>query len=80
MKQKKWLAATLAGVGLLIAGCTGCTPGKAYIEADRATFDAIAPEYLDLVETSGKFDEAKIQRRRDNVESWRKRIEAAEGK
>lgn len=78
--KKKWMALALAGVGLLIAGCTGCTPGKAYIEADRATFDAIAPEYLELIESSGKFDEAKIQRRKDTVESWRRRIDAAEGK
>jgi pyruvate/2-oxoglutarate dehydrogenase complex dihydrolipoamide dehydrogenase (E3) component len=71
MKRQHWMWVGLAAMALLVAGCTGCTPTKAYIEADRATHEAVAPEYLELVRESGKFDAKQIQRRQDTIDTWR---------
>ncbi len=60
--------------------CASCTPTAVYTKADRATFDAIAPEYRDYVLGDASLDQGARDIRLLNVESWRKRIEAAEVK
>lgn len=63
--------------GLLVASCT---PPQLYTKADRLTFDAIAPEYSSYVLTDGSLTQEQKDLRLLNVETWRKRIEAAEVK
>jgi len=48
----------------------------AYVAADRATYEALAPEILKYIKYTTKADH-KSQHRR-TLESWRARIEAAE--
>ena len=63
--------------GLLAASCT---PTHPYTLADRETFEAVAPEYKAYVEADPALSpEAKILRM-TALETWRMRIEAAEGK
>ena len=64
---------------MLLLGLVGCTPHAAYVEADRATFDAIAPAYLEYVRGDETLDEEQVDRRSRLVDSWRIRIEQAEG-
>lgn len=72
----------LLTVGLL--ACTGCASIPAtYTAADRATYNAIAPEYLEYVNEDGTSVEsvltpAQKELRRLTVESWERRIRAAE--
>ena len=46
---------------------------------DRATFDAISPSYLEYVRGDELLDEEQIDRRVRLIDSWRIRIEKAEG-
>lgn len=66
--------AVLCGV---LAGCAGAPP--VYVQADRATFDAIAPVYSAYVEADPTIDPELKARRLRTVETWRMRVEAAEG-
>jgi len=61
---------------LLLAGCAG--PNPSYIQADRATYEAIAPEYLRYIQDDARLTGAEVQRRIDTVNTWLRRIEAAE--
>jgi hypothetical protein len=67
-------------VALLASLASGCaalsSPTPAYQVADKATFDAVAPEYLDYVTGDSKLSPEQIQRRQRMVETWRMRIEA----
>lgn len=55
-----------------------CTPVQQYVRSDRATFEAIAPEYRKYVEQdAGLADEQKARRFR-LLDSWQVRIQAAE--
>lgn len=63
----------LAALLLLI----GCSPGRGYVAADRATYDAIAAEYVAFVDSSALPGDAK-GRRHKTVESWAARLEQAE--
>ena len=67
---------TLAAVLLL----SNCTPSQLYIQADRATYDVIAPEYLDYVDKDSTLDKDEKEDSRLTIDSWRQRLEAAEGK
>ncbi len=71
-------------VGLLIAvalllpilsGCRGVP--EAWQEADRATYQAIAPEYLRYIGADPALSEDARQLRRVTVETWRIRTETA---
>ena len=66
-------------VVVVLACAWGCTPQAAYIEADRATFDVIAPAYLGYVQADPALDQDQIDRRQRFVDTWRIRIEKAEG-
>jgi hypothetical protein len=65
---------------VLLLSLSACTPATAYVEADRATFDAIAPAYLDYLRGDELLDESQVDRRSRLVDTWRIRIEQAEGK
>ena len=67
----------LACVVVLLA--VGCSPAAVYIEADRATFDVIAQPYLDYVNGDASLDDEQRDRRARLIDTWRIRIEQAEG-
>jgi hypothetical protein len=48
---------------------------KGYAAADKATFIAITPEYLEYVENDSTLDQDKKDRRRRLVETWKLRID-----
>ena len=71
----------------LLAHCAGCrqlgtvlgpSPSATYVAADRATFEAVAPEYASYVHNDASLDEDERARRDRTVETWRLRIESAE--
>ena len=67
----------LALVVVLLA--VGCTPQAAYIEADRATFDVIAPAYMDYVRGDASLNQDQQERRQRLVDTWLIRLVKAEG-
>lgn len=62
---------------LILAVCNGCTcvDMKGYVAADKATFIAITPEYLEYVDNDAALDQAKKDRRRRLVDTWKLRID-----
>jgi hypothetical protein len=56
----------------------GCQIGSSYVAADRATYEAIAPEYTGYLAADPKLDDSQKDRRRRTVQTWERRIEAAE--
>lgn len=62
----------------LILGCQG-TSMSLYISADRATYEAIAPEYLDYISSDDALDKEQKARRVRLIKTWDRRIEEAEG-
>ena len=74
--HKRVLTATIAALTLGAVGCT--QPTKLYLEADRATYDAIGPEYLNYVKRDGSLDPEAVNVREATVRTWRERIEAHE--
>ncbi|MEO0478407.1 MAG: hypothetical protein AAF196_02905 [Planctomycetota bacterium] len=61
---------------LLCVGCEG--PRASYVAADRATFEAVAPNYRLYVQADESLTEADVQSELDLVRSWEKRIEGEE--
>jgi hypothetical protein len=78
--------AMLAVASLLAsAGAGGCAalqsaqgPGETYVAADRATYEALAPEYAAYVAADPALADDDRARRAHALETWRLRIEAAE--
>lgn len=68
------LIVLLAVLLLFTAGCA--VPSQA-TDADRATYHAIAPEYLQYVESDPKLTEQQRARRARTIETWRLRVERA---
>lgn len=68
---------------LLLAACfclASCqTPSKAYVAADAATYNVLAPAHRAYVSNDESLGDAERQRRLDLLESWRIRIEKAGG-
>lgn len=60
----------------VISGCA--TIPAVYVAADRATYNAIAPEYLEYVTQDGTYSPEQKELRRLTIESWERRIKAAE--
>ena len=67
----------LLACGLLLASCT--TPGGTYVQADRDTFDAIAPEYRIYVQADPSLSVEQRDRRLLLIELWDKRIRTVQG-
>jgi hypothetical protein len=61
---------------LLLAAC-GTTPA-AYIEADRNTFEAIAPEHRKYLEADESLSDTSRALRLAALDSWEMRLKAAE--
>lgn len=70
-------AARGAAIGLVIAALVlvllsvvGCAAPASFLAAERATYNAVAPEYLDYVNADPKLDAAQKQSRRDTIQAW----------
>lgn len=70
---------TLLVLLLCVAALTSCTPVQSYVAADRATYEAIAPAHARYVAQDAALSPEQKQDRRDLLDTWRKRLEAAEG-
>lgn len=68
------------GLVLAVSGCaaTGEVIRADYVQADRATYDAIAPEYLKYLQADQELDSEERDRRERTVRTWRLRLEQAE--
>lgn len=80
MKKLAVLFVVLASA--LLAGCAGTA--KEYVEADRATYEAIAPDHLKYIDADPALHNADGTLNKDGklavatVDSWRYRLEQAE--
>lgn len=63
-------------VACLLSGCGSIA--KEYVAADRATYEAIAPEYRKYVEADESLDDDGKKLRLANSDSWKYRLEQAE--
>lgn len=68
------------GIVIALAGCaaTGDVIQADYVQADRATYEAIAPEYLKYVQDDQTIGADERARRERTVTTWRLRLEQAE--
>lgn len=71
--------ATSLGIVALCLFASGCALDKEYVKADKATFDAVAPEYLKYVSEDAKLTQDQRDRRYRTVSTWRLRIDKVEG-
>lgn len=62
----------------LLSSCNGISVAGAYLAADRATFDALAPEYERYVQTDEHLDDASKASRIRLLTTWKMRLEANE--
>jgi hypothetical protein len=66
-----------------LSQCTGCSalqvPTPDYVAADRATYQAVAPEYAAYVHADPALDQEGRDRRDRTLASWDARLRAVEG-
>lgn len=70
----------LAVIGLLagLLSLGGCVhPADSYVEADEATYKAVAPEFKVYVEADAKLSDAQKARRQRTLKAWRARLDEA---
>lgn len=65
---------------LLMLSLEGCAAPKAYVEADRAVFDVVAPEWADYFGNDAALSLEQKERRRRLIRGWAARIKAEEAK
>lgn len=70
----------LAIAVLMSAGCCATMDiiREDYVAADRATYEALAPKYLEYVDGDASLDDEEKKRRARTVNTWRLRLEQAE--
>ncbi len=76
MKRKHYRFAAAAAALLVVAGCQG--PSDAYVAADRATFDALAPDYIHYVTQDQSLNDDSRNRKLRTIATWQARLRAAE--
>ena len=68
---------------LLLSQSSGCSalrlPSPDYVAGDRATYDAVAPEYSAYVHADASLDADEVARRDRTLATWDARIRAAAG-
>lgn len=75
----KILRTSVLALALCFSGCaTTDFIQSDYVEADRATFDAVAPRYLEYVKGDPSLDSEEKARRERTITTWRLRLEQAE--
>lgn len=73
--MRHWVLCLLLLVLLSLAGCQGVS--ASYAEADAATYDAVAPEYLGYVDADPALTKDQKVRRHETVDSWKARKDHA---
>lgn len=73
--MRKLIAIAVLGIAL-----TGCSLDKIYVQADRDTYDVIAPAHREYVENDPNMTPEQKDRRLRLLDSWEERIKAAEDK
>lgn len=68
----------LSAGAFLAAAMAGCAPAASYVAAERATYDAVAPEYAAYIDADPSLDAARRSRRHRTLDTWRLRLEQAE--
>jgi len=64
---------------LLSSGCATMEAVREdYVAADRATYDAVAPRYLEYVQGDDSLGPDEKKRRERTINTWRLRLEQAE--
>ena len=71
MKARRTLA-------ILALVASSCSTSPVYVEADAATYAAVAPEYSAYVTADPALTEAQKARRLATLASWKKRLAAAQ--
>tara|TARA_Y100001938_G_C7823917_1_gene297968 strand:+ start:31 stop:255 length:225 start_codon:yes stop_codon:yes gene_type:complete len=61
---------------VLFSSCEGISVADAYVAADQATYDVIAPQYRAYVEADESLDAPSKASRMRLVETWKMRLEA----
>lgn len=56
-----------------------CTPGAAYVEADRLTYEAVAPDHRRYVDADPNLDAEQKARRHRTLDAWAVRLDRAGG-
>lgn len=77
----KLLSASILSIAVLLsAGCCATTDliRSDYTAADRATYEVIAPAYLEYVAGDADLTGDEKQRRARTIATWRLRLEQAE--
>lgn len=59
---------------LMLGGLGACSPTSAYVAADQATYNAVAPEYENYVHADPALSADQKARRDRTVQSWQLRI------
>ena len=77
--QEATLRRLVSACVVLALSSMSCTPLESYVQADRATFDVIAPAYLMYVQMDAGLDAEQRARRERLVDSWLIRLVQAEG-
>jgi hypothetical protein len=71
-------AATGVVLVVVLALCA-CTPTQAFAEAEKATYDAIAPEYLQYVRSDPALSSEEVARREALIRAWLVDLDAVGG-
>ncbi len=58
------------------ASCEGISVADAYVEADRLTYEAIAPQFRAYVQADEKLDQPSKDSRMRLLDTWKMRIDA----
>jgi hypothetical protein len=80
MRLKLWILGLFLCLAAVLAGCSGCSVAATYVEADRATYNVIAPKFLKYLEADETLDPKVKEADALLVKSWDLRIRKAEGK
>lgn len=62
---------------LFVVGCASQVPAD-WVAADRATYEAVVPEYTAYVQQDGTLSMEQRQRRQNTIDTWRVRLEEHE--
>lgn len=58
----------------LLSGCANLSVPADWVKAERKTYDAIAPEYVDYVAADARLSALQKANRQNDVKSWESRI------
>lgn len=72
------LTALCALVALISSSCTSTPPH--YVQAFRATYDAVEPDYRGYIERDTSLDDAARKRKLRTLAAWAVWLKTAEGK